>query len=101
VAQHFQLCDQFAPNLTDVIPNRAEGPVRNLLLIFPALQPTLPARNREGHEFTRAAQPLKSLRALAPEVFRSLARRFFPQPLVTAGASAWKAALHSSQSVEG
>jgi len=43
VAQRFSAAISHHPNLTDVIPNRAEGPVRNLLLISPASRREPPA----------------------------------------------------------
>jgi hypothetical protein len=33
-AQRFERCDKPTPSLTNVIPNRAEGPVRNLLVLY-------------------------------------------------------------------
>ena len=45
-----QRCDKCHPKLTPVIPNRAEGPVRNLLLTSRE-RSTPPTKGREGHEF--------------------------------------------------
>jgi hypothetical protein len=38
----------------DVIPNRAEGPVTNLLLTLLDSETNATAKDREGHDFSRA-----------------------------------------------